>query len=121
MLLLLSFFNLERKKGQEKVMYCLKDCNGRDTSDQMEMRKMAVDFNSSLYTSEKSDEQCRNELLHDLPVLTPEHRLFMETELTYEEVTAAVMGLSVGRAPGIDGLTAEFYKAFWTAIGHDYF
>ncbi len=58
------------------------------------------------------------ELLYDLPVLTLKHTNFLETELTYEEVTAAVMGLSVGRAPGIDGLSAEFYKDFlacsWT-------
>ncbi len=37
-MLLLLFFDLERKKGQEKLMYCLKDCNGGDTSDQTEMR-----------------------------------------------------------------------------------
>lgn len=67
------------------------------------MRKIAVDFYSSLYASEKSDEQCRNKLLYDLPVLTLKDKTFLETELTYEEVTAAVMGLSVGRAPGIDG------------------
>ncbi len=102
-------------------MYCLKDCDGRDTSDQTEMRKIAVDFYSSLYASEKLDEQCRNELLYDLPVLTLKHTNFLETELTYEEVTAAVMGLSVGRAPGIDGLSAEFYKTFWPVLGHDYF
>ncbi len=38
------FFNLERKKGQEKLMYCLKDCDGRDTSDQTEMRKNCCGF-----------------------------------------------------------------------------
>ncbi len=91
------------------------------TSDQTEMRKIAVDFYSSLYASEKLDEQCRNDLLSDLPILTPKLKAFLETELTYEEVTAAVMGLSVGRAPGIDGLSADFYKAFWPVLGHDYF
>ncbi len=66
-------------------MYCLKDCNGRDTSDQTEMRKIAVDFYSSLYASEKLDEQCRNDLLSDLPILTPKLKAFLETELTYEK------------------------------------
>lgn len=38
------FFNLERKAGQEKQMYILKDNNGHNTSDPIVMRKLAVDF-----------------------------------------------------------------------------
>lgn len=45
----------------------------------------------------------------------------METDLTFEEVTAAVKGLSSGKVPGLDGLSAEFYKKFWSLIGPDYF
>ncbi len=29
--------------------------------------------------------------------------------------------LSMGRSPGIDGLTAEFYKHFWGIIGEDFY
>ncbi|XDV25251.1 hypothetical protein PO909_029197 [Leuciscus waleckii] len=115
------FFNLERKAGQEKLMYVLKDNNGHNTSDPEVMRKLAVDFYSNLYAAENSDELCRNQLLQDLPVLTLEHKDILETELTFAEVTAAVMGLSSGRTPGLDGLPAEFYKFFWNIIGDDYF
>ncbi len=40
----------------------------------------------------------------------------LDTDLTFEEVTNAVNQLSSGRAPGIDGIPAEFYKAFWGII-----
>lgn len=102
-------------------MYFLKDNNGHNTSDPVVMRKLAVDFYSNLYAAENSDEQCRNQLLQDLPVLTLEHKQFLETELTFKEVIAAVMGLSSGRTPGLDGLPAKFYKVFWNVIGYDYF
>lgn len=46
---------------------------------------------------------------------------FLEAQLTFNELTSAVMELSSGRAPGIDGLPAEFYKCFWTIIGQDFF
>jgi len=73
------FFNLERKKSQQKQMYSLKDDNGNVTSDPLEMRRLAVSFYSSLYSAEGSDEHSRNELLRDLPVLPEEHKASLET------------------------------------------
>lgn len=115
------FFSLERKTGQEKLMHFLKDNNGHNTSDPITMRRLAVNFYSDLYASEPSNEECRRLLLEDLPVLTPELKLLLEADITFEEVTAAVMGLSTGRTPGLDGLPAEFYKAFWAELGKDVF
>lgn len=115
------FFNLERKAGQEKQMYCLKDNDGQETSDPVTMRRLAVDFYSDLFAAEAIDEQSKDELLQDLPVLTSKQKKLLETDLTFEEVTAAVKGLSSGKVPGLDGLSAEFYKKFWSLIGPDYF
>lgn len=36
------FFNLERKTGQEKLMFCLKDTNGHDTSDPVVIRGILI-------------------------------------------------------------------------------
>lgn len=55
-------FNLERKTAQEKQMYSLRDSNGCTIADLVEMRRMAVNFYSTLYASDISDEQCRKEL-----------------------------------------------------------
>ena len=39
--------------------------------------------------------------------------------LTVEECREALNGMDTGKSPGIDGLTAEFYVAFWAVLGSD--
>ncbi len=115
------FFNLERKAEKKNIMYRLKDNNGHYTEDPIEMRQIAVDFYSDLYAMDNTDELNRDELLKDLPCISSEHKEALETEISFEELTAAVMSLSLGRSPGINGLPTEFYRTFWKIIGSDYF
>ncbi len=103
------FFNLERKSGKEKLMYVLKDNDGQDTSDPVVMCRLAVAFYSNLFSAEAIEEQSRIELLQDIPSLTEGSKKLLEVDLNFEEVTAAVNGLSSGRAPGIDGLSSDFF------------
>lgn len=87
--------------GQQKLMFSLKDNSGHVTSDPLEMRRLAVDFYSDLYAADISDEHCRNELLKDLPILSEEQKKCLEVDISFEEVTLAVRGLSSGSSPGI--------------------
>lgn len=84
------------------------------------MCRFAVDFYTELYSADSLNDQCRHELLQDLPELSIEKKKLLEAQLTFNELTSAVMDLSSGRVPGIDGLPAEFNKCFWTIIGHDF-
>ncbi|KAK3508108.1 hypothetical protein QTP70_014344 [Hemibagrus guttatus] len=43
----------------------------------------------------------------------------LDRELLLEELHEALQRMENGRASGIDGLPAEFYKAFWAVIGQD--
>ncbi|KAI3376859.1 hypothetical protein L3Q82_000115 [Scortum barcoo] len=40
-------------------------------------------------------------------------------DLTLDELHVALMSLANGKAPGIDGIPVEFYKAFWPVVGED--
>ncbi|KAI3355008.1 hypothetical protein L3Q82_004797 [Scortum barcoo] len=42
-----------------------------------------------------------------------------EADLTLDELHVALMSLANGKAPGIDGIPVEFYKAFWPVVGED--
>ena len=85
-----------------------------------ETRKQTVSFYLKLYSTEWSGAQIVEEsFLKNLPKL-PEHvAKGMHVELTLAELYEALQGMENGRAPGIDGLPVEFYKAFWTVIGQD--
>ncbi|KAK3517201.1 hypothetical protein QTP70_001029 [Hemibagrus guttatus] len=43
----------------------------------------------------------------------------LDRELSLEELHEALQRMENGQASGIDGLPAEFYKAFWAVIGQD--
>ena len=42
-----------------------------------------------------------------------------EGEITLEECTAALNSFATNKSPGVDGLSYEFYRAFWTLLGPD--
>ena len=41
-----------------------------------------------------------------------------EGRLTYNECYRSLLTFQTGKAPGNEGLTAEFYKAFWPLLGN---
>ncbi len=102
-------------------MHALCTPDGIVTSDPVEMRRLAVDFYANLYAKECTGNLVADELFNNLPVLDEGNAKNLDSDLTFEEVTNAVNQLSSGRAPGIDVIPAEFYKAFWGIIGKDLF
>ncbi|KAK3555034.1 hypothetical protein QTP86_005696 [Hemibagrus guttatus] len=54
-----------------------------------------------------------------LPKLSERAARELDRELSLEELHEALQRMENGRASGIDGLPAEFYKAFWAVIGQD--
>lgn len=101
------------------TIHCLRRPDGSITSDPLMMRT-AVDFYSKLFAKEDIDLNTTCELFKDLPNLKEDERLFLESNITFEEITDAVKQLSTSRAPGLDGLTVEFFKMFlgnyWTGL-----
>jgi hypothetical protein len=95
------------------------------------MRRLITDFYADLYGGSNTDPQCAQQILQGMPKLGPEQILQgmpklgpeqiagLEGDFSSQELTAAVQQLSPGRAPGVDGLTAEFYKCFCGVLGRD--
>ena len=100
-------------------MLHLKHSNGTVTTDPSELRKLAMDFYSSLFSADVCDSDCVDEILEGLPRLGEASSASLGSIISFDELSAAVKQLSCGRSPGIDGLLAEFYKTFWTLLGED--
>lgn len=92
------FFNLERKSVQVNQMYNLKNDNGQCTSEPVEMRRLAVNFYSHLYSPEDIDIPTQNGFLQDLPCLNEEDKQALESGLTFAELNDPVRSF-VGSYP----------------------
>jgi exonuclease III len=65
----------------------------------------------------ESDEESAGQFLEGLPGLQPEQREQLEQPFTMEELQQAVQGAENAKAPGLDGLSYEFYKKTLPDIG----
>jgi len=81
----------------------------------------ALSFYEDLYRAEPCDEEMAALLFKDLPQLLEGEKTKLDKLLTFDELSVAVKDLSSGKALGLDGLGAEFYKHFWPVIGKDLF
>ncbi len=60
-----------------------------------------------------------DDLLRKISKLTDDQRQWLDADIQLDEISEAVNKLSNGGSPGIDGLTSEFYKQFWTLLKED--
>lgn len=51
-----------------------------------------------------------------LPSISEEDKQYLNSPFTSKEILQAIMSLSSGKTPGLDGYCAEFYKTFWPQI-----
>ncbi|KAJ3605908.1 hypothetical protein NHX12_027951, partial [Muraenolepis orangiensis] len=86
------FFGLEKKNGQRRVIHSLLSGTGQEITEPSQIRRRAV--------SEEANSQ-------------------LEGPLTIQELQTALQGMQGRRAPGIDGLSVEFNKAYWDVLSHN--
>uniref|UniRef100_A0A3Q3B436 Reverse transcriptase domain-containing protein n=1 Tax=Kryptolebias marmoratus TaxID=37003 RepID=A0A3Q3B436_KRYMA len=114
------FFSLERKHGQRKQIHSLLSDAGQQLSEPGQIRRRAVEFYRSLYNSEqKENEELFGEFCHELPQVSEETNSELERPLGLQELHTALLGMQGQKSPGIDGLTVEFFKAYWDILGKD--
>ena len=114
------FFSLEKRNGQGKVIHALLSDTGQELTEPGQIRARAVSFYQKLYSAEYQEEPALLEgFCGALPRVSTETNSQLDAPLQMQELRAALQGMQGGRAPGIDGLTAEFYRAYWDIIAED--
>lgn len=115
------FYDLERRNGELKVMKSLKTEDGNIVTSKEEICDTALNFYSKLYKTDDVDEDKLQRLIdtHIDKKLTDEQRDEMEGYFKKEEVLKSLKEMKNNKAPGLDGLSKEFYIAFWDLIGTD--
>ena len=115
--------NLVKKNFEKKHISKLERQDGNLTSDPKEILKEGATYYRNLYTTNKSI-NLNNKKFEKFFKIGQEMKLSdtdkdsLEDQLATSECKKALQQLAVGKTPGIEGLTSDFYRAFWEQLGH---
>ena len=116
------FLNLENRRSGQATIRKLFDSKGKITVNPKSIMNELKDYYQNLYSKQDSDlnEELSSTFLdnNNIPILSEESMMECEGKLSLEECYEALQMFSNGKAPGNDGLTADFYKGFWDLLGH---
>jgi len=110
------FFSLE-KRLPSKQLSQLRLADSSITFTQSEIKLFVKEYFSKIYSMEQINPVSVASISVGLPVLCADGRSQLERPITLDELGTALHGLAIGKAPGLDGLTTEFYKKFWHLLG----
>ncbi|CAM2116765.1 unnamed protein product [Caretta caretta] len=113
------FYALEKTRGAKKHITCLLVEDSTPLTDPEEMCGRARDFYTSLFSPDPTDPGACGVLWEELPTVSMGDRDRLELPLTLAEFSDALRRMPTNKSPGMDGLTVEFYRAFWDILGPD--
>lgn len=109
------FFELEKQQACKKHMRKIKDENGVIQKDPDEIEHVVRTFYQKLY-SENDDIVPPNNIFDNIMKLSPDLSEQCEGILSENECKIALESMKLGKSPGNDGLTTDFYRKFWPEI-----
>ena len=112
------FLNLEKRHSAHNVIESLKYKEKKSTDNQG-ILDICKDFYSELYSSKTPTNESVTDFVSSVNIerkLTNEERDICEGVITTKECDCAIKKMQKNKAPGLDGLTIEFYKYFWPYV-----
>ena len=116
------FFNKEKSLAKTKCIRAL-DCNNKVITDPKEILLEQKYYYEELYKEKNidSESEVQEATKHfmgqaNISKLEENEKDNLDTSITIDELTNAIKELPNNKTPGIDGLTAEFYKFIWSKI-----
>lgn len=111
------FCKLENRNYVSKALSFIDKGNNEIISNQEGILKEVQSFYEQLYSCRDVTDVDLNDLLPDVPTVSPEQNEAMEGPITYHEAAEALKAMPNGRSPGLSGFTVEFYKFFFVDVG----
>ena len=112
------FFKLEHERIQRNFISSVLNSDDVEVFSSEEIEREHVRFYSDLFSSEPVDACCKQACLASIEKhLSASQQQSCEGFLSLQELTDSVKGLNLGKSPGSDGLSVEFYLHFWEILG----
>ncbi len=113
------FFNLEKSQQSSNVIRRLRDNHGNFLTSDSDILEHTCDFYKNLFSSKRIPQDKINTYLNNTNFdkkITQQEKLMCDEKITSKELDNVIKNLKVGKSPGCDGITTEFYKKFWHLI-----
>ena len=115
------YAKLEKRSAKNNTITQLQDKKGQIQTDNENLVQIATDYYTKLYKPSPVDEMKQQRLLKNIDLkISTQDKLKLEADITEQELQQAVYQLNDNKSPGINGITAEFYKKFWYLIKDKY-
>ena len=109
-----TYSKFEKRYQASSVIRQLADENGEIHTENITLLDITEKYYTKLFTSSHTNTLKQKKLLQNITKkLSNTDRINLDAPLTLDELGKAVMALQNGKSPGPDGISAEFYKAFW--------
>lgn len=119
-----EFFQAHRARTQASHITELADEDGATHTSQREMGRICQTYYEKLYKTRVPSQEAKAAEKHALSFLTDKipaaAKERLRAPLTVKELRCAVMKMKTGKAPGLDGMTIEFYQCYWDLISNDF-
>ena len=103
----------EKWRGTEQRIAAIRGTDGKVATDIDGFCRFWVGFFSTLFSADELDLKVQEDLFENLSVRLPSScSASCDGPITLDEARNALEGAAIGRSPGSDGLSAEFYLAF---------
>lgn len=117
------FLGLEKRAAKNNTVSTLIDAEGYTVTDNKTILEMERDYFENIYT-EKPEDLDPVDLLSlsqdDAPVISDLHKQRINRPFTIQEFHEALKDLNKNKSPGTDGITPEFFLAFWDLLKDEF-
>lgn len=113
------FLGLEKRRGKNKTITSLQDENGIILTNNKDILEYEQRYFKNIYEEESATLSPLDEFplqAEDLPQISESHRTMANLPFSLRDFHIALKQLNKDKSPGSDGLTPEFYLAFWDIL-----
>ena len=112
-----TYSSFEKRYQSNGVTHQLEDENGQIQSDTSSLLKITEKYYTKLFAKSRTNSAKQTQILSNVKSkLSATDRKALDDPLTPKQIEKALLSLANGKSPGPDGITVEFYKAFWYLI-----
>lgn len=117
------FLGIEKRRSKDTTVTSLFNSSGRLIHDNKDILAREKEFFTAIYTEDPADLNPVEPLpvtQEDIPTISDLSRLRINKPFTQQDFSEALKGLNKNKSPGSDGITPEFYTAFWEQLKDDF-